>query len=151
MARWFIFLITAPMSSIASCEACGVEFGRSRDIAFVAKLLAAIEMRKHGRSTEGAIEEGDEFEYYVEGPPAPTLDTKRGNEQVRIAEAPPQSAGAFVSGDGGYQFEVVGESHYQADLERIVGGRNRGQRLLSMRCDIKTRTPTILMIRKPSV
>jgi hypothetical protein len=31
--------------------------------------------------------------------------------------------GAFVSGDGGYQFEVVGESHYQADLERIVGGR----------------------------
>jgi hypothetical protein len=31
--------------------------------------------------------------------------------------------GAFVSGDGGYQFEVVGESHYQTDLERIVGGR----------------------------
>jgi Protein of unknown function (DUF4236) len=43
-----------------------------------------------------------------------------------IEEAPvtaqPQSA-AFVSGDGGYQFEVVGESHYQAELERIVGGR----------------------------
>jgi hypothetical protein len=30
---------------------------------------------------------------------------------------------AFVSGDGSYLFEVVGESHYQADLERIVGGR----------------------------
>jgi Protein of unknown function (DUF4236) len=36
--------------------------------------------------------------------------------------AQPQS-GAFVSGNGGYHFEVVGESHYQADLERIVGGR----------------------------
>jgi hypothetical protein len=32
-------------------------------------------------------------------------------------------SGAFVSGDGSYLFEVVGESHYQADLERIVGGR----------------------------
>jgi uncharacterized tellurite resistance protein B-like protein len=31
---------------------------------------------------------------------------------------------AFVCGDGGYRFEVVGESHYQADLERIVGGRS---------------------------
>jgi hypothetical protein len=34
-------------------------------------------------------------------------------------------SGAFVSGDGGYLFEVVGESHYQADLEHIVGGRTR--------------------------
>ena len=34
-------------------------------------------------------------------------------------------SGAFVSGDGGYLFEVVGESRYQADLERIVGGRTR--------------------------
>jgi hypothetical protein len=32
---------------------------------------------------------------------------------------------AFVSGDGTYQFEVVGESRYQADLERIVGGRSK--------------------------
>lgn len=30
---------------------------------------------------------------------------------------------AIVSGDGSYRFEVVGESQYQADLERIVGGR----------------------------
>jgi tellurite resistance protein len=32
-------------------------------------------------------------------------------------------SGAFVSGDGGYHFEVVGESHYQADLESVAGGR----------------------------
>ncbi len=31
--------------------------------------------------------------------------------------------GAIVSGDGNFVFEVVGESHYQAELERIVGGR----------------------------
>ena len=32
-------------------------------------------------------------------------------------------SGAIVSGDGTYRFEVVGESHYQANLEHIAGGR----------------------------
>lgn len=56
---------------------------------------------------------------------------------------PPQSApitksitqsqsGAIVPGDGSYQFQVVGESHYQTDLEHIVGGRT--QNSASYRC-----------------
>jgi hypothetical protein len=36
---------------------------------------------------------------------------------------PPSESHAIRSGNGEYRFEVVGESHYQAALERIVGGR----------------------------
>jgi len=45
---------------------------------------------------------------------------------------------AVMSGDGSYRFEVVGESHYQADLERIVGGRTEDS--ASFQC-VGTLTP----------
>jgi hypothetical protein len=53
---------------------------------------------------------------------ASTPPIKQAPVTSQQSTAQPQS-GAFVSGDGGYLFEVVGESHYQDDLERIVGGR----------------------------
>jgi len=52
--------------------------------------------------------------------PAKSSSSKRRVGQKMIVQS---QSGAFVSGDGSYLFEVVGESHYQADLERIVGGR----------------------------
>jgi hypothetical protein len=36
---------------------------------------------------------------------------------------PPPESHAIRSGNGEFRFEVVGESHYQAELERIVGWR----------------------------
>ena len=51
-------------------------------------------------------------------------DARKGDAPQYTPVAATQSQpGAIVSGDGGYHFEVVGESHYQAELERIVGGR----------------------------
>jgi HIRAN domain len=45
-------------------------------------------------------------------------------QSVTNQKSTPQSqSGAFVSGDGSYRFEVVGESYYQVELERVVGGR----------------------------
>jgi hypothetical protein len=51
---------------------------------------------------------------------AKNSSSKRRMGQKMIVQS---QSGAFVPGDGSYLFEVVGESHYQADLERIVGGR----------------------------
>jgi hypothetical protein len=87
--------------SIASCEACGVEFGPFGNIKLLAQLFVNVDWEKHGRPLKETVE----CVYWVEGPPAP-----------------PQSR-AIVSGDGAYNFEVVGESHYQANLESIVDGR----------------------------
>jgi hypothetical protein len=51
--------------------------------------------------------------------PVPQYEPAATNQNsIAKAQSP-----ARVSGDGGYLFEVSGESHYQSDLERIVGGR----------------------------
>jgi Protein of unknown function (DUF4236) len=51
-------------------------------------------------------------------------DAGRSHASVANQDSTPQPrSGGFVSGDGGYGFDVVGESHYQVELERIVGGR----------------------------
>lgn len=53
--------------SIASCKACGAEFGRMGDIKALAMLLAKEELRKHGLKPED-----DTNVVYTEGGAAPT-------------------------------------------------------------------------------
>ena len=47
-------------------------------------------------------------------------------KELTLPEAgPPPEPDAFISGNGGYKFLVVGESSHQAALEYIAGGRTR--------------------------
>jgi hypothetical protein len=55
------------------------------------------------------------------------LASMSSTKQAPVIQKPTTQShsGAIVSGDGEFLFEVVGESHYQSDLERIVGGRTK--------------------------